>query len=305
MGFKTFNNWTGEKSRFYCFGEVLFDVFPDAAVPGGAPMNVALHLRKLGQESYVLSKVGNDSNGKELLNFMNALDEAGKTVDTDSNHSTGKVTIRVSEQGNATYTIEQPVAWDFIDYNMELAKKMRKSDIFIFGSLASRSEHSFNSLCKYLETPALKVMDLNLRPPFYTLERLELLMKKSDVLKLNEDELDILIESSGNNSSSIEEKTDFLIDQYNLKGLIVTLGENGAFANFGHKSYTTPGISVEVKDTVGSGDSFLAGFFSKFVEDITIDECLRFGCMIGGFVASNTGANPSYTLEDIQQVLKN
>ena len=149
-----------------CFGEILWDILPHEKVPGGAPMNVCYHLNRLGQRAAIISKTGNDENGKLLLDFLQQNHIDTSLVQIDNTQPTGTVIAR--QIGNEMeYDIVQPVAWDFIDYNETLLQKVKEADYFVCGSLAARSDHSRNALFKLLNVAKTKIVDINLRPPHY------------------------------------------------------------------------------------------------------------------------------------------
>lgn len=289
--------------KVYCFGEVLFDVYQATKLPGGAPMNVALHLLKQGKESSLISKVGEDKNGLELIEFIK--DRGGSTdlIQRSSTYETGTVNVKISDKGNASYLINEPVAWDFIDFDASLEKRVTPYDFLVYGSLAVRNQHSFETLRNLLDLDVQKVFDVNLREPYYTDSKIELLIEKADILKLNEDELQILRMKYAPETSGPESFTTFLLHRFKLKGVLVTMGEHGAMANFDYRIYKTEGVKVQVKDTVGSGDSFLAAFISKYIEGVAIEQCLSYGCATGAFVAKCSGANPEYEMSDIHNLI--
>ena len=289
-------------SRIFCFGEVLFDVFPDQKIPGGAPLNVALHLAQLGDKAELLSRVGEDQNGVDLVKFINGYSLSEKLIQKDRNQPTGVVAVDISDEQDVNYTIEEPAAWDYIQYDAKIAAQLRKTDLFVFGSLGARNDVSFQSLMEYLKTEVFKVMDVNLRPPFYNLSKLEALVKRSDLLKINENELDFFAKAY--QQTGIDQTTDFLLNKFELKGVLVTKGENGAYANFGTEKQNVDGVKVNIiVDTVGSGDAFLAGFLSQFIKKKRLDYCLYFGCVMGAFVAGKKGANPKYSHKEINDFL--
>lgn len=289
-------------STIYCFGEVLWDVFPDAKHPGGAPMNVSLHLNNLGKNVFMLSKVGNDELGDEILNFIQGKKASIDLIQKDSQYPTGTVDVQISSNGNATYTISEPVAWDFIEVPEGLIDSLSAQDYLVYGSLAARQSHSFNTLSKLLTTPVTKIFDINLRAPHYQREKLETLLHSADILKLNEDEIEVIKPWFYPNLSNLDDITHFLLEHFKLKGVIVTLGADGAMVNFSKQTHLHAGLEITVADTVGSGDAFLAGFISKYVDGVNVADCLAFGCATGALVATFHGANPTYTVADIENL---
>lgn len=292
-----------KNAKVYCFGEVLFDVYKTTKLPGGAPMNVALHLLKQGKESSLISKVGDDKNGLELMEFIKNRGGSTDLIQRTSTYETGTVNVKISDKGNASYIINEPVAWDFIDFDASLEKRVTPRDFLVYGSLAVRNQHSFETLHNLLDLDIQKVFDVNLRDPYYTDSKIKQLIEKTDILKINEDEADLLKRKYASEVEDLESFTDLLLQKFKLKGVLVTLGENGALANFNYKIYSTNGIKIQVKDTIGSGDSFLAAFISKYIEGEDIEQCLLYGCATGAFVAKCSGANPDYNMSDIHNLI--
>ena len=290
--------------KVYCFGEVLFDVYQVEELPGGAPMNVALHLLRHGKESRLISKIGDDKHGAELIAFIQERGGLTDLVQKSTVYDTGTVNVKISHRGNASYIINEPVAWDFIDFDPSLKDKVKPNDLLVYGSLAVRNLHSFGTLINLLDLDIEKVFDLNLREPHYTYSKIEQLIEKADILKINEDETNLLKAKYTPDLEDLESFTAFLLRRFKLKGVLVTLGEYGALANFDSHIYKVKGVKIKVKDTVGSGDSFLAAFISKYIEGVDIEECLLFGCATGAFVATCSGANPEYQVSDIYKLLK-
>ena len=178
-------------------GEILWDLLPGGKVLGGAPANFAYHCRMLGTESYVVSSVGKDDLGCEILENMDRLKVAREYISIDESYPTGTVTVRLDEQGHPDYTIHQNVAWDFIPENKDTAEIAAIADVICFGSLAQRSRVSRKSILSYLELASgscLKIFDINLRQNYYSREVIESSLKFADVLKLNDEELDIVAE---------------------------------------------------------------------------------------------------------------
>ncbi len=179
-----------------CFGEVLWDVLPHAKLPGGAPMNVAYNLNQLQVPTAMISKTGTDALGDELLAFITSKNVDTQFIQKDTVYDTG--TVLATLNGNeVTYEIIQPVAWDFIQYNIQLQKLVAATPYFVYGSLVARNETSRQTLFELLETASHKILDINLRKPHFEKRTLEYLMQHADMLKLNADELSLLSEWYG------------------------------------------------------------------------------------------------------------
>jgi fructokinase len=282
-----------------CFGEVLFDVFPTHKKIGGAPLNVALRLASLGINAKIISRVGNDEIGKELLAFIKKNGVDTNTIQIDENLSTGQVIVKLNEKGSASYTINYPVAWDKIVCIPEDEIIVKKADALVFGSLVCRDSVSQSSLLEIINYAKYAVFDVNLRAPFYTKEILINLMMQSDFIKFNDDELYEISAFMNSPYHSLEQNILFIAEQTNTKHICVTKGSHGAVLYFNEKMYYNSGYKIDVVDTVGSGDSFLAGLLSKLLINSNPQEAIDFACALGAIVAKNEGANPKISSKEI------
>ncbi|RTZ08433.1 carbohydrate kinase [Flavobacterium sp. GSP6] len=285
--------------KIICFGEVLFDVFPTHQKIGGAPLNVALRLASLGIDAQIISRVGNDEIGKELLAFVKKNGVVTDTIQVDKNASTGQVIVQLNEKGAASYTINYPVAWDKIICIAEDEIMVKKADALVFGSLACRDSVSHDSLLEIINYAKYAVFDVNLRAPFYTKELLINLMMQSDFIKFNDEELYEISAFMNSPYHSLEQNILFIATQTNTKHICVTKGNHGAVLYYNEKMYYNSGYKIDVVDTVGSGDSFLAGLLSKLLKDADPQEAIDFACAIGAIVAKNEGANPKISNNEI------
>ncbi len=291
------------KKTVICFGEVLFDVFPTYRQIGGAPLNVALRLATLGLEAQIISKIGNDALGKEILSFIQSNLVSTETIQIDDTLATGEVLVQLDDQGSATYTINYPVAWDNIEVTAAVTNALTNADALVFGSLACRDERSYNSLQKLLKIAHYKIFDVNLRAPFYSQALLLNLMQQSDFIKFNDDEL---YEISGYLNSpfkSLEENILFIAGHTHAKSICVTKGSQGAVLYYNQQLYFNSGYKVNVVDTVGAGDSFLAGLLSQLLVNIEPQKALDFACALGALVASHEGANPKISNTSIKKLM--
>lgn len=286
-----------------CFGEVLFDVFPTHKKIGGAPLNVALRLASLGINAQIISRVGDDEIGRELLAFIKKNGVDTDTIQIDENLSTGQVTVQLNEKGSASYTINYPVAWDKIICVPEDEIMVKKADALVFGSLVCRDSISQNSLLEIINYAKYAVFDVNLRAPFYTKEILINLMMQSDFIKFNDDELYEVSAFMNSPYHSLEQNILFIAEKTNTKHICVTKGSHGAVLYYNEKMYYNSGYKIDVVDTVGSGDSFLAGLLSKLLYDENPQEAIDFACALGAIVAKNEGANPKISSKEINDFM--
>ncbi|QIA07712.1 carbohydrate kinase family protein [Draconibacterium halophilum] len=287
-----------------CIGEVLWDRIPSGAKPGGAPMNVALHLNAIGLDASIASSVGNDSAGKQLIDFLQNLGVDTSLVQTDKKLPTSEVLVHLDSNNNASYEICEPVAWDNIQLTNDLAKKAESAGLFIYGSLASRNQTTRETLLRLLDNDAVRLIDVNLRKPYDKQDVLELLLAKSDIVKLNDDELHIFASWNGIEKKTEKELIKWFVQHYKVEMLCVTRGEKGAAMFHENKLYEHPGFKVEAVDTVGAGDAFLAGLVASFLQKKSPSEALTFACATGAFVASKAGATPKYVMSEIHAIME-
>jgi fructokinase len=266
-------------------------------------MNVAYHLQKQGLQAAMISRVGNDQRGEDLLAVLQENGLTTAYVQRDNTHQTGIVNATIHESNEVTYEIVHPVAWDFIALQEGVTDLVREAQFFVYGSLASRDQATSSTLWQLVEVAQTKVVDINLRPPHFTRELVEKLLQSADILKLNEHELP-LISSWYSDVKEDKEQVKALQDRFAVATIIVTKGGDGAMVCQEGTIYSHPGYKVKVADTVGSGDAFLAGFLAKTKEGRPIGERLQFANAMGAFIASKEGACPAYSLEEITTALK-
>jgi fructokinase len=284
-----------------CFGEVLWDTFEDGKKAGGAPMNVAMHLVQQGVEVAFASRIGEDPSGDELLEFLKLNNLFSVLIQRDAQLPTCEVTVELDENQQATYVIPEPVSWDNIQADSALTQAAEHASAIIFGSLACRDEITRDTLLNLLnETKSLKIFDVNLRSPHYTLSTIETLTARADVVKMNEEEAKLLIGGSNNN---LKEQIAEFRSKYHSQTICVTRGEHGAIVWHDHAFYESPGCPVQVSDTVGAGDSFLATFVAGLLKNEPMQQLIDKSCIVGAFVASQRGANPPYD-EHIRKLLE-
>ncbi len=290
------------KTNIICFGEMLWDVLPTGKQPGGAPMNVAVHLKNLGHNPLMISRIGHDELGKQLLDFIQ---EKGLTTDLiqqGETHLTGVVKANVSDKNEVTYKIVQPVAWDYIQCDEALETAVANADVFIYGSLAARNAASADTLFRLLKQARFKVFDVNLRAPHYDQNTVEQLLQYADMVKMNAHELNVL---STWFTPEIDEENAIvaLAKTFDIQTLCVTRGEHGAVLWTDGKFYQSAGFHVEVQDTIGSGDSFLAALLTCLLDGQSPADSLLFACAMGSLVATYRGATPFVTASEIHSFL--
>lgn len=288
-----------KKIKAVCFGEILYDIFPDMERIGGAPLNVASRLSSMGVDTEMISKIGVDEKGNELLNYLRSRNIETGNILKDENHPTGMVKVNLSVSGSATYEITYPSAWDKIELTDSMINSVKNSDAFIFGSLICRDEVNRKTLFQLIPKVKYRVLDFNLRPPHYSMELLLELMQHAEFLKFNDDELFEIAKMMGSQYNSLEQNLLFMAVKSNAKTICVTKGRHGAVLLHDKKMYYNSGYKVKVKDTVGAGDSFLATLIAKLLQGEEPQISLDQACAMGALVAGEEGANPDIMEETL------
>ncbi|MEC3876359.1 carbohydrate kinase family protein [Chryseobacterium salviniae] len=284
-----------------CFGEVLWDIFPEGSRAGGAPFNVAYNFHKAGIDVKVISKTGNDDLGEKLRKQIENWGISTEMIQIDKQHPTSTVIAKIDDCNEATYEITNNVAWDYIENIPEYNQLVANAEAFVFGSLSSRNEKTRKTLLKLLDTAKLKIFDVNFRPPFIDTEVIKTLFHKSDIVKINASELRQVIQLTGIEYSTEEQAVKAIQKNFAVKEVILTKGSEGATYFVDEQSYTLPAVPVTVADTVGSGDAFLSGFISKRIFNESPEEILKNAVSLGAFITSKSGACPDYHYSEFEE----
>lgn len=291
------------KLKGVSFGEILFDVFLEHKKIGGAPLNVASRLNSLGGDVAMISGVGNDANGKKLVDYLNNLGINTKAVQVNDTYPTGIVNVILNEKGNASYDINYPAAWDKIESSAENIAIVKNADFFVYGSLSSRDSVSRDTLKELLAVAKYKIFDVNLRIPHYTKKNVLDLLNSADFLKFNDDELNEICDDLNSNKKSLEQNIKFIAEKTKTPTVCVTLGSHGAVLYHENKFYHNSGFKVNVIDTVGSGDSFLASLIIMLLNGKDPQYAINFASAVGSIVAQSEGANPVISQSEIDEFL--
>ena len=276
-------------------GEALWDVLPEGKKIGGAPANFAYHVSQFGLDSCVVSAVGEDKLGKEILE--NFAEKHLTYLIEQVPYPTGTVQVELDEAGVPCYDIKEGVAWDNIPFTPQLESLARRTRAVCFGSLAQRSVVSRETINRFLDAMPegegqCKIFDINLRQGFYTKEILCASMRKCNILKINDEELITLSRMFGWPGIDLEDKCWILLAKFNLKMLILTCGVNGSYVfTPGEISFVdTP--KVEVADTVGAGDSFTAAFVAAILKGKSVADAHHLAVKVSAYVCTCNGAMP-------------
>lgn len=276
-------------------GEALWDVLSEGKKLGGAPANFAYHVSQFGLESRVVSAVGQDKLGAEILENFRQKQLYG-LIETVP-YPTGTVQVELDAEGVPCYDIKEGVAWDNIPYTQALEGLASQTRAVCFGSLAQRSIVSRQTIHRFLDAmpddaDTLRIFDINLRQGFYTKEILCDSFRRCNILKINDEELVTVSRMFGYPGIDLQDKCWILLAKYNLKMLILTCGVNGSYVfTPGHVSFVeTP--KVQVADTVGAGDSFTAAFVAATLKGLPVAEAHRLAVDTSAYVCTQQGAMP-------------
>jgi fructokinase len=286
------------KKKVVGLGEVLWDILPERACLGGAPANFAYITTLMGNQGIVASRVGEDARGVEALRRMGELGLNVDHIQTDRNHATGTVNVKLDERGLPRYEIADPVAWDYLEWTPHWRQLAQSADAVCFGSLAQRSETSRTTIRRFLQAAvrAVKIFDVNLRQSYYSQEVLAESMTLADIVKLNNEELPTIMKLIKLPHWLPEQderlSAQCLIDAYGLKLTCVTRGAQGSLLVRDGEASTHGGFHVSVAYTVGSGDAFTAGLVYEYLQGASLDQMNAVANRVGAWVASEVGAMP-------------
>ena len=275
-------------------GELLWDLLPTGKQLGGAPANFAYIASVLGDEGIPASRLGEDNLGAQAALRLTELGLPTSFVQEDSSHPTGTVNVEVDPNGQPGFDISESVAWDFLEWTPEWQTLAAQADVVCFGSLAQRSEKSRSTIQRFLRgmrPQAVRVFDVNLRPPFYTATVLAESMSMATIVKLNHEELPKIMQLFGMEHRGEESSARTLVAHYSLKLLCVTRGSGGSLIVSADACSEHAGFRVKVTDTVGAGDAFTAGVVHQYLRGASLAEMSEVANRVGAWVASEAGAS--------------
>jgi fructokinase len=277
-------------------GEVLWDLLLTGPQLGGAPANFAYHAAALGAEAHVITRVGSDDLGHEILRRFRDMGLQHGAVQVDERAPTGTASVTLSGDGLAHFAVQENVAWDFLDATPEALTLVKEAHAVCFGSLAQRSEPSRNAIQQLVESSpddALRVFDVNLRRPFYTRDVIERSLQLANVLKLNDDELPSLA-AMFNLTGSTEKQIECMTQIFSLQVVALTRGPNGSllYQMNARRWSDCPSRPVTIVDTVGAGDSFTAALVLGLLCKMDLDEINSIANEVARYVCSQPGATP-------------
>lgn len=282
-------------------GEILWDVFPNGKKLGGAPTNFAYHVTALGHEGVIISRIGNDNYGREIIEQLISLDLTTDYIQIDNDKKTGIVEVQIDDKNQPNYIIKEDVAWDFIQWDSKFDSLIETTDAICFGTLAQRNKVSRNTIINLLEKMnknAVKVYDINLRQSFYSKNMIVDALKLSNILKLNSYEIEVLRELL-NISTRYDEKEicKFIIDSFDLNLICLTKGEEGSILFDKQNTYHSLSYPYKIADRVGAGDAFTAAVIVNYLKGDPIDVISVKANKLASWVTSKSGGTPVYDFE--------
>jgi fructokinase len=292
--------------RILGLGELLWDMLPEGPQLGGAPANYTVMAGRLGDQAVVLSRIGRDALGERALAVLAPFPVDCSRLQVDDEQPTGTVTVTL-EDGQPSYTIHQPVAWDFFALTEEWLGEAARADAVCFGSLAQRSARSretIHALVKATRPECKRIFDVNLRAPFYTGEIVRDSLELASVMKMNDQEVPLVLELLGLGvAASLRDGADRLLGEFqNLSLVAITCGGSGSLLVARDAWHEHPGIAVKVADTIGAGDAFTAAMTHYLLRGAPLKVLNEAGNRWGSFVASRAGAMPAIGEGDLARI---
>ena len=284
-------------------GELLWDCFDRTRIIGGAPANFAYHCHALGARSDVISCVGNDKSGRDLLVALGRLGLSDKYVYRNDTHPTGSVDISVDDDGLPSFTIHEDVAWDYIPFHPSIQEFAAQVHAVCFGTLAQRSEISRRSIRSFVHAMpknALCVLDVNLRGNFYDAALVRSCMRLANCVKLNDQELPVVADLLGL-AGTEDQILSALIDEFDLLLLALTKGKNGSRLLGIEEDSFMEAPQVMIADTVGAGDAFTAAMVIGFLENYPIPVIHKKASYLASYVCTCQGATPVVTRDTLEK----
>ncbi len=299
----TTENSCAEIGRVLAIGELLWDLLPSGKALGGAPANCCFRLSQLGVRARMATRIGRDSLGEELASTLAHRGFDLSLVQRDPSLPTGTVDVRLSADGTPDFTINTGVAYDALEASPELLCATEESALLCFGTLIQRTRPAQAAVLTLLKAApqAIRFLDINLRKDCYSRDTIGASLEHATILKLNSGEVDTVARLLGLDASTERERVTELLNLFELECVLVTRGAHGVFAL--HRSgeeVELPGISVTVADTVGSGDSFSAGFIARRLANAPLAECCRFGNINGALNAARKGGMPEISPQELE-----
>jgi fructokinase len=278
------------RARVVALGELLWDLFPDGRHLGGAPANVARHARSLGADAVLVSRVGRDALGEEAVDLLRAAGFPTEAIQRDASAPTGTAGVSLDGEGQPCFAIRADAAWDRLEADGAARRAVADADAICFGTLARRAPAARRSIQELLagsRPDALRVLDVNRRPPFGSPELIEGALRSANVVKLSEEELGFLGLAGG-----VRDQIAGLARRFGLRLVALTRGAEGSLLYSGGDWSDQPGLPVRVRDAVGAGDAFTAALTLGLLRGLPLDDLNRRSNELAAYVCTQPGATP-------------
>lgn len=292
-----------EKFLIVGIGEVLWDIYRDCRHLGGAAANFAIHAAQLGDHGVLVSRVGNDTAGQELLRMLRQRNLPVEYIQVDGKKNTGAVMVTVDVRGIPSFRCSRDVAFDYLEYSPELDSLAQRADAVFFGTLGLRSSVARQTILQFLHSSkrAVKIFDLNARAGALDLKQIVFpVLEMAEVLKVNRGDLALLQSALRRDDATSHKFIDFLMKKFHLKMVAVTHGEFGCELFAGNERIRVEGLPVRAIDTTGAGDAFVAGVIYKLLRGVPLRDIAEYANLIGAFLCTREGATPVFDWQDIE-----
>jgi len=284
-------------------GEVLWDIYRDRRYLGGAPANFALHVTQTGDYGVLVSRVGNDGMGRELIAALRQRRLPVEFLQSDEKKGTGAVMVTLDVKGVPSFRCSRDVAFDYLQNTPELESLAARAEALLFGTLAQRSPLTRKTIVAFLRAApnAVRLFDINSRA---SVTELQAIVPESlalaNAVKMNHHEMKLLQTLLQREYDSPQKFVDYLIKKFSLKFVAVTLGENGCEIFDGGNAVKVAGLPVQAVDTTGAGDAFAAGLLHQYLRGAPLRECAEYANLLGAYLCTQSGATPVFNQQDIE-----
>lgn len=295
-------------NKIVAFGEVVWDILPNGKVLGGTPSNMVFRCNSFGEEGFLLSRIGDDELGRSALQRLKKLGISDENIQVDAEFQTGTVHVTFDENDDPAFNVTLDVAFDHIEFSAEALKLARNADCLFFGLLAQRYGISKNTIRELIkESPdSIKFFDLKLVDQFFNTQIVENLLLNSHIVRLKEKEIPFISKELGLEGDNLEYFGTQLCQKFNLDLVLVTRGQNGVFAFEKNRGpFLDSGYCIKIKDKIGSGMAFSAGFLHYYLNGKSIQEALCFGNAAGALNAVKRGGTAFFNKKDVLLFMQN
>jgi fructokinase len=295
------------RKKIVAFGEVVWDILPTEKVLGGTPSNMVFRCNSFGEEGHLLSRVGDDELGHLALKRLEELGISVNNVQIDSEFPTGTVNISFDENQEPVFDVTPDVAFDHIEFSTEALKLVHDADCLFFGLLPQRFGISKNTIRELIKesSSSIKFFDLKLFKHFFNVNVVEYLLQSAHIVRIKEKEIGFLTSNLHLKPGSLEQFGEQLVKRFDIDIILITRGFNGVFAFHKNKgAFFDSGYVVDMKDNIGSGMAFSAGFLHLYLNGSQLQEALNFGNAAGALNATLVGATSYFSIKEVQKFMK-